>query len=310
MCHQLNPSFERVEMRSGGQSVKIDANFTNIKSMGSIGVQVDRVKLYATGPSFDITTNVFLPNLAKNRFAFKFILPHLYFKGDYDMDMNILLLKYRGQGQIIGNFTNYDAEVIRYAIEPWTQLFLPGQPVQGPTYFGKATLDVITDNSELFANEVRPAIENALADVFTDIANKITSRYYRPQVNPTTPRERRVQAHLELAELVEDPRTLTSNYDADVVMKGHLKKVNGQDYLEFERFRTRLRLGKSYFYLDNLFKEDPTLAKATHAVITENSELFANEVTPAIEGALNDVFTKIANKITLKFTYQELFPEK
>ncbi|KAJ8978962.1 hypothetical protein NQ317_009359 [Molorchus minor] len=34
-------------------------------------------------------------------------------------------------------------------------------------------------------------------------------RYYRLQVNPATPRERRVQAHLELAELVEDPRTLT-----------------------------------------------------------------------------------------------------
>ncbi|KAJ8982985.1 hypothetical protein NQ317_001426 [Molorchus minor] len=28
-------------------------------------------------------------------------------------------------------------------------------------------------------------------------------RYYRLQVNPATPRERRVQAHLELAELVE-----------------------------------------------------------------------------------------------------------
>ncbi|KAJ8981514.1 hypothetical protein NQ317_011750 [Molorchus minor] len=34
-------------------------------------------------------------------------------------------------------------------------------------------------------------------------------RYYRLQVNPATPRERRVQAHLELPELVEDPRKLT-----------------------------------------------------------------------------------------------------
>ncbi|KAJ8982747.1 hypothetical protein NQ317_014045 [Molorchus minor] len=40
-------------------------------------------------------------------------------------------------------------------------------------------------------------------------AKQFFPRYYRLQVNPATPRERRVQAHLELAELVEDPRTLT-----------------------------------------------------------------------------------------------------
>ncbi|KAJ8976684.1 hypothetical protein NQ317_011157 [Molorchus minor] len=143
------------------------------------------------------------PIWPKNRFAFKFILPHLYFKGDYDMDMNILLLKYRGQGQIIGNFTNYDAEV---------------------------------------------------------------------------------------------------------VMKGHLKNIGGSNHLEFERFDMRLNLGHSYFFLDNLFKDQPTLAKATLDVITDNSELFANEVRPAIENALADVFTDIANKITSRFTYEELFP--
>ncbi|KAJ8977283.1 hypothetical protein NQ317_015568 [Molorchus minor] len=41
------------------------------------------------------------------------------------------------------------------------------------------------------------------------IGKQFFPRYYRLQVNPATPRERRVQAHLELAELVEDPRTLT-----------------------------------------------------------------------------------------------------
>ncbi|KAJ8978563.1 hypothetical protein NQ317_012086 [Molorchus minor] len=38
------------------------------------------------------------------------------------------------------------------------------------------------------------------------IGKQFFPRYYRLQVNPATPRERRVQAHLELAELVEDPR--------------------------------------------------------------------------------------------------------
>ncbi|KAJ8976352.1 hypothetical protein NQ317_005570, partial [Molorchus minor] len=35
------------------------------------------------------------------------------------------------------------------------------------------------------------------------IGKQFFPRYYRLQVNPATPRERRVQAHLELAELVE-----------------------------------------------------------------------------------------------------------
>ncbi|KAJ8979819.1 hypothetical protein NQ317_002083 [Molorchus minor] len=41
------------------------------------------------------------------------------------------------------------------------------------------------------------------------IGKQFFPRYYRLQVNPATPRERCVQAHLELAELVEDLRTLT-----------------------------------------------------------------------------------------------------
>ncbi|KAJ8951215.1 hypothetical protein NQ318_010242 [Aromia moschata] len=178
---------ERVELRNGQSTSKIDANITNIQVWGPSSFEILELK----------------PNVAKNRFAFKISIPHLYFEGDYDIDINFLLLKYKGQGKISGNFTDYKSSVL---------------------------------------------------------------------------------------------------------MKGHLIKLDGQNHLEFDKFRINLVLGKNYFYLDNLFSQDVALHRATNDVVNENADLFANEVRPAIENALSDIFTKIANTITKRFTYDELFP--
>lgn len=43
-------------------------------------------------------------------------------------------------------------------------------------------------------------------------------------------------------------------------------------------------------------------------LINDNSRVFLDEILPTLESSLADLFTDIGNKITLKFTYKELFP--
>ncbi|KAK9888494.1 hypothetical protein WA026_000745 [Henosepilachna vigintioctopunctata] len=184
----LEPLFlDEIKIRSGPSAVKLDANITNIKVWGSSEFKILELR----------------PNVAKRRFAFRALIPHIHFEGDYDVDMHILVLKYKGVGPINGNFTDY---------------------------------------------------------------------------------------------------TFTCN------LKGHLIKIDGKDYLRFDKMNLKLNIGKSSIRLDNLFKKDPVIAKAVNEVINENSEIFLREIQPSLEKALSEKLTNIANKLTLKFTYQELFP--
>lgn len=91
-------------------------------------------------------------------------------------------------------------------------------------------------------------------------------------------------------------------------MKGHKVIQNGEEHLKFDKMRLRLYIGKSTLHLGNLFSNDPLLSRATNDIVNENSELFLQEIKPALENALAEKFTDIANKITLRFTYKELFP--
>jgi len=44
-------------------------------------------------------------------------------------------------------------------------------------------------------------------------------------------------------------------------------------------------------------------------LINENQRVFLDEIIPTLEQSLAELFTDIGNKITLNFTYKELFPE-
>ncbi|XP_030022925.1 protein takeout [Manduca sexta] len=98
------------------------------------------------------------------------------------------------------------------------------------------------------------------------------------------------------------------DYACNVTMRGH-KETRGEDeYLQFDPFKVKLRVGQSSIYLTNLFDGDPVLGPATNRVINENSQVFLQEISPVLERSLADLFTEMANKITSKFTYKELFP--
>ncbi|XP_045524689.1 protein takeout-like isoform X1 [Pieris brassicae] len=98
------------------------------------------------------------------------------------------------------------------------------------------------------------------------------------------------------------------DYACNVTMRGHKEIRDGKEYLKFEPMKVKLRVGDSSIYLTNLFDGDPVLGPATNRVINENSQVFLSEISPVMEKSLADIFTEISNKITSKFTYQELFP--
>ena len=43
-------------------------------------------------------------------------------------------------------------------------------------------------------------------------------------------------------------------------------------------------------------------------MLNANTAAFLDEILPVLETALSDLLTNVANKITEKFTYDELFP--
>ncbi|CAH0558260.1 unnamed protein product [Brassicogethes aeneus] len=181
-------TLDEVKLRSGPRAAKIDANITNLRVWGASDFQILSLE----------------PNLNKNKFVFKATIPSLYFEGDYDIDMNLLLLKFKGQGPIQGNFSDYTFDCVlrgkrinkngaqylefrkmalRLNIGPKSLIRLGNLFSQDPQ-IAKATNQVIEENSDIFVEEIKPALENSLSQKFTDIANQITTRFTFKELFP------------------------------------------------------------------------------------------------------------------------------
>ncbi|KAL1490580.1 hypothetical protein ABEB36_013250 [Hypothenemus hampei] len=179
---------DEIKLRSGPNQAKIDANITNARVWGPSGFEILDLK----------------PNVKKNRFVFRVNIPYLHFEGDYDIDMSILVLKYKGQGPITGNFTNYKFDCImkgdletrngqqylrfrKFGLNLYighSEVHLGNLFVgQNPT-LSRATNEVVRENSGLFVQEIKPVLENSLAQKFTDIANTITQRFTYEELFP------------------------------------------------------------------------------------------------------------------------------
>ncbi|KAG8221914.1 hypothetical protein J437_LFUL002473 [Ladona fulva] len=101
-----------------------------------------------------------------------------------------------------------------------------------------------------------------------------------------------------------------SEYRADVHMPGKRIKRGNDEFLRLDKMQLKISIGKSKLQLSNLFDGDEILGAATNRILNDNSKVFLEEINPVLEDTLATLFTDIANKITLKFTYKELFPEK
>ncbi|XP_059049165.1 protein takeout-like [Achroia grisella] len=180
-------SLGQIALARGPQGAKLTAVVNDVKVRGPSNFIIQELK----------------SDLDKNRFDFKLLLPQLDFAGKYKMDIQVLLLRLQGRGNITGSF---------------------------------------------------------------------------------------------------------KDYACNVTMRGHKEKRGEEEYLQFDPFRVKLRVGQSSIYLTNLFDGDPVLGPATNRVINENSQVFLQEISPVLERSLGELFTEMANKITSKFTYKQLFP--
>nr|XP_031842130.1 protein takeout-like isoform X2 [Nomia melanderi] len=100
-----------------------------------------------------------------------------------------------------------------------------------------------------------------------------------------------------------------TDYDSDIVLKARKVLRGGETYLNFEKMKIKIKIGKSNLHLSNLFREDSILGTASNELLNNNSALLIDEITPVLETSLAELFTDVANKITKSFTYKELFPE-
>jgi hypothetical protein len=51
-------------------------------------------------------------------------------------------------------------------------------------YAGEATNRFLKENSRLFVEEIKPVLEESLAELFTDVANKITGAFTYQELFP------------------------------------------------------------------------------------------------------------------------------
>lgn len=100
-----------------------------------------------------------------------------------------------------------------------------------------------------------------------------------------------------------------ARYEFECVLSGEKKIINSKEHLIFSPLQCTLDVGDASVHLSNLFGGDSFIGNATNTVINDNVGVFIDEVKPIILNALVQMFTDIANKITKRFEYPELFPE-
>ncbi|XP_011879806.1 PREDICTED: circadian clock-controlled protein-like [Vollenhovia emeryi] len=121
-----------------------------------------------------------------------------------------------------------------------------------------------------------------------------------------------INAQILLLKLVGEGGVTGSffDYECDCILRSHKIIKNNSTYVQFEKMKFNIKIDKAVLNLDNLFGGDPILGPASNKVLNANNGLLLDELKPILEEALSDLFTNIANKITGKFTYDDLFPNK
>ncbi|XP_018404977.1 PREDICTED: protein takeout-like [Cyphomyrmex costatus] len=120
----------------------------------------------------------------------------------------------------------------------------------------------------------------------------------------------KINAQILLLNLVGDGNLTGTffGYDSECLMKSKKIIKNNSTYVNFEKMKIKIKINKAALNFDNLFGGDPVLGSASNEILNSNSEFLIDEIRPVLEDSLSDLFTSIANKITLKFTYDDLFP--
>lgn len=136
-------------------------------------------------------------NLDTLNFVAELDLPNLLIEGNYDVDGRIILLQIRGSGPMTGDFTNCkalvkmqmqmskrnDGENYLKLTELKTKISVGGGKLNlqnlfgGDPVLGEAVNTAINSNFDSFLKEIKPSIESAISNTFTEIANGILQEF-------------------------------------------------------------------------------------------------------------------------------------
>ncbi|KAL6428591.1 hypothetical protein ACFW04_007902 [Cataglyphis niger] len=178
---------KHVRLARGPNGARLDINLTNIQVFGPSTFKIRDLKIDPKTVSL----------------TFKIDFDKLDFRGKYQINAQILLLKLVGEGGLTGSFLDYSSDcilksykvvrnnksyvvfekmkfdiTINKALINLDNLF-NGDPILGP-----ASNEVLNANSDLLVDEIKPVLEDALADLFTDVANKITEAFTYDELFP------------------------------------------------------------------------------------------------------------------------------
>nr|ATU82761.1 secreted Juvenile haemolymph binding protein-like protein [Pristhesancus plagipennis] len=102
-----------------------------------------------------------------------------------------------------------------------------------------------------------------------------------------------------------------TDIDGTAILKGHkVKRDDGKTYVNFDSLELKMKLKNYSVKMDNLFSGDKALGEAVNRVLNDNKKEMMQVMRPQVEATVSKVLLDIANKITMHFEYNELFPEK
>ncbi|CAG9768262.1 unnamed protein product [Ceutorhynchus assimilis] len=177
-CEPLRIAEVQVDLGNGPVSVK--SNYRDIKVYGPSDFSIKNIKV----------------DLDKDRLKIKLYIPRLEVNTNYTMNGKILMMPVTGTGLSFGNYTNIDATMsmaakkikrdgeVFYNIQECYIDFNIGHAklrfenmFNGNTELGDAINLFLNDNWKTVASEIKPVLEEKIAEIFKKFANKIFHKY-------------------------------------------------------------------------------------------------------------------------------------
>ncbi|XP_046969565.1 circadian clock-controlled protein daywake-like [Vanessa cardui] len=294
-------SLGQIALARGPQGAKLTAVVNDVKVRGPSNFIIQELK----------------SDLDRNRFDFKLLLPRLDFAGKYKMDIQVLLLRLQGKGNITGSFTDdfpqckrNDPELdkcILKAVDVVKPRLLNGIPeVNVPALdpFNVPTLKLDRTASNL---RLKATIKNMKAfggsnfkieKMKLNLNNKYVGevKLTIPQLEVTAEYDVRGSRILTLD--ISGKGKFRSNFTGiTVVAKGSAKPIikDGVEYLQAEKMITKLRIGNGQVFIDDT--ERPVAASSAAAFFNASPSVVLDILNPLIEESSAAIFKAFFNKI-------------
>lgn len=157
-------------------------------------VKIEEILVFFRSFMYSIFRRASLDTLS---FVAELDISNLAIEGNYDVDGRIILLQIRGSGPMTGDFTNCkalvkmqmqmskgnDGENYLKLADLKTRISVGGGKLKlqnlfgGDPVLGEAVNTAINSNFDSFLKEIKPSIESAISNTFTDIANSILQQF-------------------------------------------------------------------------------------------------------------------------------------